>query len=340
MLAISACGLTTASMIGNYYHYEKAGCSALCDSESDFQEFVRAHRNDTLTTPLSNNTCRCVYRWCLNLEPLTLAANVIGMYISPFVVVVGFIGNLLSMAVMIQPRHRKTSFGVYLFALAIADNFCLLTWTGRIVYMYSTANGLTDLGCKIDIGVKYTFRTMGYLIILMLTADRYVIVCMPLKAVYWCRADRAIVVSVVAFLVSLAAAGPNFFLQNQNHKRTYACTMTDNVAFYNVYTLAVLMSLVVIFVCIMAMNVIVIWTIKRRMKYRGVCSSHRAMGFTRRVRYDSEMTVTPTNSIDNSSSLDDKVKQKKATPAPETYIIRTSGLSRTMVSELNANLSF
>ena len=272
-----------------------------------------------VTANVSCSGAVCHFRWCDDALPWNRAANVIGKLISPVVVGLGLLGNGLSMAVMLRPKHRRTSFGVYLFALAVADNGCLASWLVRAAYMYYRRSGLDDLQCKLDIGAKYAFRSAGYGVVLLLTADRYVVVCRPLRASRWCTARVAWRASAVAFVVALVAALPNFGLQLRDPRRDYSCTMYRTPEFSVAYASLVLAGMAMCSAAILTMNCVIVVAIKRRVKYRGVCPAHRAMTGSLgayawrgvlRQRYDSECLSI--RSGDHSSSLEEN-KGKKNT---------------------------
>ena len=226
----------------------------------------------------------CHYSWTSDPATTTTIANVIGDYVSPVIIATGLVGNALSLCVMLQPRNRATSFGIYLAALAVCDSGGLVTWLCRTFVMAYWRRGLDDFGCKIDIGFKYAFRMAGYLLIVCLTADRFVAVRHPLRALQWCRARRAAYLSIAILAVSLLIALPVFTKFKRNHHRLYACVMfSDNSPLAAAYMIVVsLGGNLGPFAVILTMNSMIIWTIRRRLKYRGVCGRHLSLGYYRR----------------------------------------------------------
>jgi len=49
-------------------------------------------------------------------------------YVTPFIILVGIIGNSISLRVFCSPRMRKMSASIYLASLAISDTFVLLSY--------------------------------------------------------------------------------------------------------------------------------------------------------------------------------------------------------------------
>ena len=82
----------------------------------------------------------------------------INRYVLPVIVVVGVFGNLVSMTIMFQRQNRRSSFSVYLGALAISDT-CVLF--GSAYYWVITdilRRPFTDIECKILTWWLITFQ--------------------------------------------------------------------------------------------------------------------------------------------------------------------------------------
>ena len=176
--------------------------------------------------------------------------------------------------VMMQKGNRNSSFAVYLSALALSDTGSLLTWAYRWYMMMIVGRGMGDLECKLDVGCKYAFRMAGYILILSLTADRYVVVRFPLRAADWSSPYRASYVSGAIFVASFAYATPYFVWGRQN--KGYACVFIGSGNVYATYYMwsVVLFGLVLPFTLISFMNSVIVLTVRKRLQYRGKCSQH------------------------------------------------------------------
>lgn len=111
--------------------------------------------------------------------------------ITPIVVTIGLLGNVLNMLVLVQPTMR-TSTNVYLLVLSLADSVYLI---------FSFALSFVD--CRLP-GLSYTaytFNTYGRTIsdlagniavwiIVVFTVERYVAVCHPIHGKVWCTVKR------------------------------------------------------------------------------------------------------------------------------------------------------
>ena len=174
---------------------------------------------------------------------------------------------------MTRRDNRRSAFAVYLTALAISDTGSLFTWAFRWYLISFVDRAILDHECKVDVGLKYMFRQAGYIIIISLTADRYVVVKYPLRAVAWSTPRRAVGVCSAAAVSSLAYAAP-YFMAGRGYRR-YAC-MIDSDVMSVVYIWSVMLfGLAIPFVVISWMNFVIAVSIRGRLQYRGArCTEH------------------------------------------------------------------
>ena len=108
------------------------------------------------------------------------------LVLAPVVLLVGLIGNSLSGAVMLRRQFRKTSLGIYLVMLAVADNLTLLSnrmtrdWiriiTGFNIRTYS------DVSCRTLVYVMYSSCSISSWLIVAVSIERVLVVSLPFKA--------------------------------------------------------------------------------------------------------------------------------------------------------------
>lgn len=96
-------------------------------------------------------------------------------YLPPTIIAVGTIGNMLSIAAVTNRRCKKSSFTVYLAALAISDTlvlytFALNTWL-RYVFEKDIARSGTAM-CKLYYFAVFLFPHMSSWLIVLLTVER------------------------------------------------------------------------------------------------------------------------------------------------------------------------
>ena len=115
-------------------------------------------------------------------------------YVPPVLLVLGTIGNILSVYVLTRRSMRKHSTYFYLAILSTADTCVLLVgllrlWIGQITG-YDIKNE-HDWACKLIHVLGHTLSDYSGWLIVAVTAERYVAVCHPLKATNICSRTRA-----------------------------------------------------------------------------------------------------------------------------------------------------
>ena len=137
-------------------------------------------------------------------------------FITPFIILTGIVGNLISLRVFMSRRMRQMSASLYLAALASSDTLVLTvfvfvdwlhrglpSWTGKPDGINLKAiSGL----CQSYLYISYIFRFLSAWIIVLFTGERFIGVCKPLHRRAMCTnsfAKRAIVsIMVVAGCIS------------------------------------------------------------------------------------------------------------------------------------------
>ena len=214
--------------------------------------------------------------------------KVLNLYAQPIIAVVGVAGNTLSMLVMFQPNNRRTSFGVYIGALAMSDTMVLVSstayWLTRLLY----STPLRDIECKFRGWTINSLQMNGFFIILGLTFDRLIAVRFPLKAVIWCTTTRAKIVCGTIFAIVWLLNIP-FFVFN-HAKSGLVCGMgTSRSVISLVYPwIAVGIGFVVPLVSLVSMNAVIITAIISRRRFR--------------AKYDTQERIHTTDAIEMSES--------------------------------------
>ena len=125
-------------------------------------------------------------------------------YLTPIIVIVGTIGNMLSFAVLLRKPMRGTSVYVYLAALAWADTAVLYlsafkTWI-RIMTGWELLH-VSEAGCKILMHLFVVSLHMAAWLIVAMSVDRLIAVLMPFRAVSWCSTFRARIISLIMLII-------------------------------------------------------------------------------------------------------------------------------------------
>ena len=129
-------------------------------------------------------------------------------YATPFILVVGIIGNCLSLRVFLSTNMRKLSASTYLATLSISDMFVLffyvtVEWLKRgLVYLapgtklyFLEMNGF----CQGLLFTAYASRFLSPWLVTAFTIERYIGVCHPLHRRYICskQGSRRIILCIL-----------------------------------------------------------------------------------------------------------------------------------------------
>ncbi|XP_071944587.1 somatostatin receptor type 2-like [Antedon mediterranea] len=133
----------------------------------------------------------------------------------PIVVIIGIIGNLMTITVIVKHPRMRTSVNVYLANLAIADVLFLcfapdLIWSS---FAHSPLHDVFDMGigegmlwfCHLNIYIVDTALQVANFTIFWMSAERYLAICHPLKFrnSKFGERSRSLQVCVIMWLISL-----------------------------------------------------------------------------------------------------------------------------------------
>lgn len=128
------------------------------------------------------------------------------VYVSPWILLIGVVGNILTLLVMTRRRMRGSSTCVYLSAIAVADSLALLF---RIPPEFFEAAGIVifkDLSrwtCKVEKFSFYTASDVAIWILVAFTVDRLIAVALPLIKYNVCPPRRAASICVMVVVVAI-----------------------------------------------------------------------------------------------------------------------------------------
>uniref|UniRef100_A0A673I0D8 Delta-type opioid receptor-like n=1 Tax=Sinocyclocheilus rhinocerous TaxID=307959 RepID=A0A673I0D8_9TELE len=137
------------------------------------------------------------------------------------VCVVGLVGNCLVMYVIIRYTKMKTATNIYIFNLALADALVLATlpFQGTDVFLgfWPFGNAL----CKAVVSIDYYNMFTSVFTLTVMSMDRYVAVCHPVKALDMRTPHKAKVVNICVWVLASAIGVPAMVLgdvENDNGK--------------------------------------------------------------------------------------------------------------------------
>ncbi|XP_064620739.1 probable G-protein coupled receptor 139 [Lineus longissimus] len=169
-------------------------------------------QNGTDTRPVPPGIplrCRAVNSMheCLLLFPKYNAANDAFIYGLPLVIMVGTIGNVLSLIVFSRWQMRQTATYFYMAVLAVADLLVLYIsafrlWITKLSGFDVMAT--TNAACKTFSFLPQWCTHFSAWILVAMTVDRFIAVNMPLKAIVYSTLPKArITVIVIAIILIL-----------------------------------------------------------------------------------------------------------------------------------------
>lgn len=183
-----------------------------------------AHLNITLNQTYyseTNNNSKAMhslnYSDIQNDELSNRVYFVIQFILLPILCTIGIVGILLTVTVLGQ-KKMQTSTNCYLISLAIADLFFLVILSTTLLERHITSDGTHFHYFQIYF-VYATIFMKAFLIAsvwltVMLSIERFIAICMPMRASIFCRLTLARVICVVIYIFALICRLPNFWEQS------------------------------------------------------------------------------------------------------------------------------
>uniref|UniRef100_A0A8C5H5U2 Kappa-type opioid receptor-like n=1 Tax=Gouania willdenowi TaxID=441366 RepID=A0A8C5H5U2_GOUWI len=128
------------------------------------------------------------------------------------VFVVGLLGNCLVMYVIIRYTKMKTATNIYIFNLALADALVTTTMPFQSTDYLLNTWPFGEVVCKVFISIDYYNMFTSIFTLTMMSVDRYVAVCHPVKALDFRTPIKAKMINVCIWSLSSAAGIPAFIL--------------------------------------------------------------------------------------------------------------------------------
>ncbi|KAI4824236.1 hypothetical protein KUCAC02_012762 [Chaenocephalus aceratus] len=146
------------------------------------------------------------------LLPTGFRVTIVVVYM--IVCLIGLVGNFLVMYVIIRYTKMKTATNIYIFNLALADSLFLATlpFQGTDVFLgfWPFGNAL----CKVVVSIDYYNMFTSTFTLTVMSMDRYVAVCHPVKALDMRTPHKAKVVNICVWVLASAFGVPAMFLGN------------------------------------------------------------------------------------------------------------------------------
>ncbi|XP_008921673.2 kappa-type opioid receptor isoform X1 [Manacus vitellinus] len=118
------------------------------------------------------------------------------------VFVVGLVGNSLVMFVIVRYTKMKTATNIYIFNLAMADALVTTTMPFQSTEYLMNSWPFGDVLCKIVISIDYYNMFTSIFTLTMMSVDRYIAVCHPVKALDFRTPLKAKIINICIWLLS------------------------------------------------------------------------------------------------------------------------------------------
>ena len=180
-------------------------------------------------------------------DDYSLKTWILSCYIA--IAICGMVGNFLVMSIILKNKDiRQSSFGVYLFGLAMADFsvavLCLPTYITSTSYFEEHPSGLAgDILCTIltAYNILFYFETVSIFTLVAIFFERYAAICTPLTSYSSSNPKKAKKVLCAVWLLNLIPIIPTLYGTTYTEKQNTSsigehCTVSVfNGVFWNIF---------------------------------------------------------------------------------------------------------
>jgi len=242
-------------------------------------------------------------------EKFLREAKNLNTIITVCIIIIGLIGNSLTVVVYGQKKNRKNSSNIFLLCLAINDTLFLVVhfyedtirnlksdfdFKQEIIQFINKFDIIVqnDLTCKFVNYLRYSFRMISSYLIISLTIQRLIIVYKPLneknkrKSTAWKSVTFVILIS---FFVNLWTF--SFFKLNKHEGFIY-CDMIKDwfISYFYINILYSIFLIILPIITIVVLNILIIYKLIKTNKARKIITNSQS----RRT----DISVNPTNRVD------------------------------------------
>ncbi|XP_009903244.2 delta-type opioid receptor [Dryobates pubescens] len=191
-----------------------------------------------------------------NATSILIAVVITALY--SVVCVVGLLGNVLVMYGIVRYTKMKTATNIYIFNLALADALATSTLPFQSAKYLMETWPFGELLCKVVLSIDYYNMFSSILTLTMMSVDRYIAVCHPVRALDFRTPAKAKVVNVCIWLLSSLIGVPIMVMAVTKAKDgVVLCTLQfpdpalywDTVTKICVFIFAFLVPILVITIC-------------------------------------------------------------------------------------------
>uniref|UniRef100_A0AAY4BHG8 G-protein coupled receptors family 1 profile domain-containing protein n=1 Tax=Denticeps clupeoides TaxID=299321 RepID=A0AAY4BHG8_9TELE len=137
---------------------------------------------------------------------IVIAISITALY--SVICVVGLLGNILVMYGVVRYTKMKTATNIYIFNLALADALATSTLPFQSAKYLMNTWPFGEVLCKLVIAIDYYNMFTSIFTLTMMSVDRYVAVCHPVRALEFRTPVKAKLINVCIWMLSSAVGVP------------------------------------------------------------------------------------------------------------------------------------
>lgn len=160
--------------------------------------------------------------------------DVLLFYYTPLLIIVGSIGNILSVMVFFRTRLKKLSSSYYLSALGISDTGFLLCNLFQWLGLFNINFYNMEVVCQLFTYLSNLCATLSVWFVVAFTVERFIAVLYPLKRQTMCTVRRAKSVLVALTLISIIHCSPLLVFSSPQMSKHLGVVICDVLPIYTV----------------------------------------------------------------------------------------------------------
>ncbi|XP_060725191.1 opioid receptor, delta 1b isoform X1 [Tachysurus vachellii] len=186
-----------------------------------------------------------------------IAISITALYSA--ICVLGLLGNVLVMYGVIRYTKMNTATNIYIFNLALADALATSTLPFQSAKYLMRTWPFGELLCKIIIAIDYYNMFTSIFTLTMMSVDRYIAVCHPVRALEFRTPVKAKIINICIWILSSAIGIPVMIIavtrDTENGKTICRLKFPDPERYYDsaikicVFIVAFVVPVLVISVC-------------------------------------------------------------------------------------------
>ncbi|XP_077454176.1 opioid receptor, delta 1b [Stigmatopora argus] len=141
-----------------------------------------------------------------DMARVAIAVGITALY--SLICVVGLLGNVLVMYGVVRYTKMKTATNIYIFNLALADALATSTLPFQSANYLMSTWPFGQLLCKVVVAIDYYNMFTSIFTLTMMSVDRYVAVCHPVKALDFRTPAKAKIINICIWILSSVIAIP------------------------------------------------------------------------------------------------------------------------------------